>query len=136
MADEVAHDAGVAEARARVELRSQIERSDVQGDAVAEAVLRAELGDDYEPATRVLAKHIAGLPGDQVNRLNLQDPATLRRLGRDAVGELPATRAGMEAELAEARKRMAKPGGEWHQDERAQLRYRAILETLHGKGER
>lgn len=134
------HDEGVAEARERSQLRRQIEAEDVKTDAVAESVLQARLGDDYPQTLRALQQHIAGLPAEERSRLErattksgmpvLQDPDALLHLTRQALGDLPKSREGMEAELAEARKRMAKPGSGWFQDDRAQLRYRAIVENL------
>lgn len=134
MADDqgVPHNDGVAEARARVELRKEIGRTETANAAVADAVVRANLGDDFEPAMRVLEQHLDTLAPEERAKFAgvAHDPAKIGELIRQAMGPLPSSRREGEAELEASRERMRKDPRGWHADERAQLRYRGLLELL------
>lgn len=126
------HDAGVAEAVERVKLGREVEAEDRLDTGLAERALQSELGDDYEQARRMLQQHVRGMSQSELAQLDpdtFRDPDALRALGERALGPLPQDRAGQEAEIAEARRRMASDKT-WYQDDRAQLRYRRLLQMV------
>jgi hypothetical protein len=93
-------------------------------------VLTAELGNDRHQALRLLEQHLAGLPEEQqrsiAERVRADPKASLDVL-LQLVGPLPANLEAAKAEVAAARKRMASDRT-WHNDDRAQLRFRATIE--------
>jgi len=139
--DGVSHDAGVAEARERVEINRELEQSDQKDAALAEKALQQEFGTaDFETGRRMLTQYLASLPPAERGRIErattkegaraLHDPTTLKALARRALGPMPTSREAANAEIAAARKRMRTDAKGWFADDRAQLRYRALLRAL------
>ncbi len=141
MADEgVPHDAGVADARARVALRQEAEveeRADRAATVLSEDLLRGEVGvADFETGRRAVQRYLSERSPAELDSirtsLKLDNPGAatpeqLRALGRLAVGEIPKDPKAIEAELKASRERMGKDPKGWHADDRAQLRYRMLL---------
>lgn len=133
------HNWGVAEARERVRFDAEREREDFADVALAETVLRDELGTaDFEAGKRMLQQHLWSVPADRFDQIvsaarlpagvdPLADPGVLKALAFQIIGPLPQTREAIETELVTLRKRMSTR--EWFSDDRAQLRYRILLQA-------
>lgn len=139
----VPHDAGVAEARERVEMRNAAERSDRADASLATQILQAEVGEmDFNQGRAVLQQYVAAMPADEraklVNetlpdgRLALNDPQRILALANKAIGDLPSAPEGITAELEACRKRMREDPRGWHNDARAQIRYRRLVRARDG----
>lgn len=124
-------DADFAAARARVALGNSIDQEDRADSQLAQQVLLEQFGTaDYSQGTRLLRDHVAQLPEERqaalVSKGVERDPQALLDLVNEAMGPLPRTPRAIDVELAAARGRMANDKT-WHSDDKAQLRYRALL---------
>lgn len=142
----VPHDHGVKAAAERVALRREIEQSDQADVGVREVVLQDQLGNDTPQAMRLVEQHLQSLPPEERARLAnattrdgsraLASPDAVMALLRTAMGPLPRTKAAMEAEIEATRAAMRKDPKAYYANDKIQLRFRAILEALHGPGQR
>lgn len=137
MADEgIPHDAGVKEARERVELRRGVEQSDLADAKLAEQLVLEKVGTaDFHSGRRALQKYLGeaspadraaiakGMPTDG-RPLNAEQ---LEVLAQRVIGDLPMKPEDIAAELEASRKRMRDDPRGWFADDRAQLRYRRLL---------
>jgi hypothetical protein len=133
-------DAGVEAARERVQLYQEIEQGERANVGVRDAVLRDQLGHDHAQTMRLVEQHISQLPPERRARLAnaktrdgasvLHDPGTVMALAREALGPVPATRKAAQAEIAEARRRLREDRSAWFADDKAQLRFRLLLERF------
>jgi hypothetical protein len=138
--DEVPHDQGVAEARERVKLYQEIDRGERANAGVSDAVMRDQLGNDHAQTMRMVQDYASSLPPERRAKLLnattregasvLHDPATLMALAREAIGPVPVTRKAAEAEIAAARQRMRTDAKGWFADDRAQLKFRLLLQKF------
>lgn len=140
-------DPEVLAARERVKLRSEADaegRADQAATRLAEDMLRDDVGDvDFEQGRKLVRSYVAGLSAAERQALakelkldgsELLDYGQLRELGRRALGPLPDPKdsAGIETELEASRKRMREDPRGWYADDKAQMRYRALLRMKAG----
>lgn len=115
------------------------EREDLVDRTLAEMQLRSNLNDaDFHQGRRALNAHIDSLPPDERARLEsgrtadgtllLNDPATLLALAENAIGPTPTTIDAARTEYAGLKKRMT--SRDWYKDDRAQLRFRRLLNAF------
>jgi hypothetical protein len=125
-------DPAVAAAQERVQHRRELDLSDVKDQELAQQVLHQAVGDaDFYQGRRMLEAYVASQPPNvraELDAAGVQgDPQALLELANEALGELPSTPEGIDAELDAARKRMREDPKDWFADDRSQLRFRALL---------
>lgn len=115
------------------------EHEDRVDRTAAEMLLRSNLNEaDFHQGRRALNVHLDSLPPDERARLEssrtadgtllLNDPTTLLGLAEKAIGDLPTTIEAARTEYAGMKKRM--PSRDWYNDDRAQLRFRRLLNAF------